>query len=84
MINFHNINEELLQITGVHQNVKVNGIAHKVSMNSQTKVWHYDLKLHKDSKLVKLKSNINEGTMSTKDNLLSRIKRECEKMNLLT
>lgn len=84
MINLHNVNEELLQIIGVHKNVKVNGIAHKVSLNSQRKVWHYNLKLHKGSKLVKLISNANEGTMSTKDSLLSRIQKECEKVNLLT
>lgn len=79
MISLHKLNDTAIQTLGNHNGISINGMAYKVKINgNQSKVWQYDLKLLKGPKLVIVKSNKSEGTLTNEDSLLSRIIEACE------
>lgn len=81
MIKLNLMDANLIQIYGSHNGVTVNGMAHLVNITSCNKSWQYDLNLIAPPKLLKLKSSSKEASISTKDSLLSRIARECDRFH---
>jgi len=80
MIKLNKLNSETIQIYGNSNNAKVNGFAYKVKVRgNQNKVWHYKLDITKETKFIKLHSNINEGTLLNEKLLLDRIIKEVDR-----
>jgi hypothetical protein len=80
MIHFNVLDENFIQVYGNYKEIHVNGLAHKVEVpGNQKKVWHYSLTLLCHPKMMKIRTNEKEGTLTTEDLLKESVERNCEK-----
>lgn len=76
---FNKIDESYIQIYGEHNGMRVNGAATKVKVQgNQNKVWHYNLILFHEQKMIRISSNEKEGTLINEKHLRKRVEKVCE------